>query len=90
MTVTPDNSNEKFILTVENPAGNKVRVRISKSATQLYTNLTEEPYYMKIFNMQQAEDGIYTITISDGKKRITKKLSLTSAIQMERKMRVIQ
>lgn len=84
--VVPGNDGQ-FILQVSNPQKKKLDLWIQHSV--LGTVLEKRVYddwFSCRYNMENADDGKYIITLSCGKERITKALELTTTTTVVRNM----
>ncbi|HJU46479.1 MAG TPA: hypothetical protein VJ647_06830 [Chitinophagaceae bacterium] len=87
-----DSEKNKLMLIIENPDKRKLRVSIEgPSNWNIYNEGTTKEEYRKLFDFTQAEDGIYTLVIADGKKKMRKQINInTYREQVTRKMEITE
>ncbi len=71
-----DDNSEKFILLLKNPQQHKLQLSIKGIDGNLYSFETTSALFRKRFNLAQAEDGIYFLTVTDGKHAIKRQIYL--------------
>ena len=78
--VLANSDSSKLVLTVDNP--DRKKVRVSVQGPQGYWDLFSEDVklgaFRKIFDFSLAEDGIYTITVADGRRKFTKQVNINT------------
>lgn len=90
LALIPTDDNNKVIVDIANPGKKKLRISImSENSWNLFNQTIEAEEYKKRFDFSQAEDGIYTIVVAEGKKRIEKVINLNSYREvLTRKMEI--
>lgn len=78
-------NNYKFVLSIENPLKKRLFLTISHAVQgDAYRKEIREEKYMNRFDFSQAEDGLYTLTITCGKERYIKQINLNTSTEETR------
>jgi hypothetical protein len=78
-SVIPDKTTAAFGLHVYNPAKKKIDLQISHKANGMVvdTVITDVQFDCR-YNFDQADDGLYIITLSCGKEKISKEVAIST------------
>jgi hypothetical protein len=83
LLILPDSCNEKFIIVVNNPFGEYVRVTVSGPDDSWFSE-NYKGSFSRRFNMTDANDGEYLITVYGQRKVITRKIQLVTKTEITR------
>lgn len=88
--ITPTDDSSKLVVNIENPDRKKLRISIQGPSTwDVYNQTTDKAEYHTRFDFTQAEEGIYTLVIADGKKKVKKQIFInTFTEQVTHKMEI--
>jgi hypothetical protein len=81
--ILSDSSEQKFILVIDNPSAERLRVFIS-SGNAGFSDQTREVAYRKRINLSGAEDCSYTIVISGSQRTFNKTITLRTTTEVTR------
>lgn len=85
--LTMDSTQARCMLHIENPTGKKLLVRIySNFYGELFRCETQDIIFRNNLNLEGVEDGSYVIEVAAGKEKVKKRLSLTTVMEVSRKM----
>ena len=86
--IIPEDDNQRFILSISNPFAEKLSISISSNSGASFSDHTKQSYYRKRINMEDAEDGSYTINVSGDKRRFSKTITLQTVTKVNRSFSV--
>lgn len=86
--ILPDSNNHKFVLIISNPFGERLRINISGSEGSGFVDQTKDLQYSKRFDMGEAPDGSYVITVTGHKKSFSKTITLETVTTVNRGVRI--
>jgi hypothetical protein len=77
--VMPEKNGTAFRLIVQNPEKKKIEVKISHRELGIVadSSFTEEQFNCR-YNFDQVEDGLYQLTLINGKERVTKDIQINT------------
>ncbi len=79
VTISPVAKSTVFKLSINNPEGKKLNLRISHRVLGAVVDTTiNSTFYSCRYNLTEAEDGKYTITVSDRKEEVVKGFELST------------
>ena len=81
VSVSPSKSTTGFVLRVENPGNRKLHLRISHLSGLLVDTVVQSETFQRVYNMEQADEGNYTLKVNCGKEKIVKTLELYSELK---------
>lgn len=77
MGVTVNKTATSFNLVIQNPERNKLRLQIGSTSTGIVIDtVISSASYIQRYNMEQVEDGQYSIVVSNGKEKQVQKIEL--------------
>jgi hypothetical protein len=82
--IITENQDQRFILSISNPFAEKLTISISSNSGVGFNDNTKSFNYRKRFNMEGAEDGNYTITVSGDKKKFVKTIAVQTTTNVNR------
>jgi hypothetical protein len=88
VNITSEKNGQKFILLINNPLEEKLRISIASPEGVGFTDNTKTMHYRKRINLTDAQDGQYTVTVSSNKKTYSKTLALQTATIQTRTLQV--
>ena len=80
-----DSSSLKFKVWFLNPQEEKVNISIRSESGNIFSKNFTDNWYAQVYDLGELEDGIYTISISKGKKNFEKKVMISSETYVVRK-----
>jgi hypothetical protein len=83
-----DPSSMKFRVAVFNPFNKPATITICRGGDVLYIESGVRNDYQNLFNLDQLEDGIYQIKITNGKETISKDINIHTETTTDREARV--
>ena len=81
-------SEEKFIVAVNNPRGEKINIIMYTPSGDRYYDRTKLGTYNKTYNLAGADIGKYTIKVTNGKKTVSKVIQLNGSADWKRSIEV--
>jgi hypothetical protein len=91
--VTPASDSNKLVVSIENPERKKLHISLrSPSNWQVYNEQINGEEYRKRFDFSKAEDGAYTLIVSEkNKTRLIKQININTVTEtVTRKMEVLE
>src|SRR5688572_1618565 len=81
LAIQPDKSQPAFALYVTNPAQSKLNLQIThqEAGVLVDTTITSSQFNRR-YNFESLEDGVYTVTVDNGKERVVKAVGLNTVI----------
>jgi hypothetical protein len=79
LTVIPDKQSPSFILYVSNPEQKMIRLELNHQTNGLAADTSfNSRSYQRRYNFEWADDGRYTVTLTSGKERISKRIDINT------------
>ncbi len=78
VNILEDNHSQKFILSIINPNAEKLNISIRSENGEGYNGSTMSSNFRKRFDMTEAQDGTYTITVTNGKNTFSRRINLAT------------
>ena len=88
--IQTEETGERFILRIDNPLREKLRIGIFSNNGSGYSDFTKDSAYRKRIDLRNAEDGDYVITITGSKRVFTKTLRVATSTEISRTITVRQ
>lgn len=87
MSILPDSTGERFVLTVSNPQKKKLQLSIYHAVFgYMYAGQFSDEYLQKVFNLSKADDGLYKVEISCGRERYSRQFNMNTYTEVSRKL----
>jgi hypothetical protein len=86
--VQDEKNAEKFILLINNPFNQKLNISVRSNAGESFNETITQATLGKRFDMSDAEDGVYTVEVSNGKTTITKQIQLATKTEVTRSIAI--
>lgn len=88
VSISAGNSETSFSLRIQNPVKKKIRIEVSHTNFGLVADtVINEESYSKSYNMNEADDGKYLITVSAGREKVIKEIELNTVTVRNMKIR---
>ena len=87
VTVVPDQASPAFNLYIDNPGQKKINLRISHSDEGMVVDtVINAAKFSGRFNFDQANDGVYVVSLLSGKDKITRAVEINTVTRRSVKM----
>ncbi len=87
--ILPDEARHKFVLQINNPFGERLRISVSSEAEGTgFSEQTKRLQYRRVFSLTDAPDGRYTVHVTGGEIDFHKTITLETVTTINRGLNI--
>ena len=86
VSVIQQDNSMKFRVAILNPVSRTATISIQRGNDELFSESLRRGTYENIFDMNQLEDGNYTIIVTGGKERVIRNIAIHTETRTDRQV----